>query len=248
MGLLISAASALLIPSPSDGLTLYMRRKAVEQGELIYRGDDRGAVALTFDDGPDPRWTPRVLTILKQHGVHATFFVCGSMARLHPELLERIVADGHAVGTHSETHGQLERETADGVRSDISQGIEAVEAVTEVRPTLFRPPRGQCGGSVLSEAVRRGLTTVMWSVAFDRTAETDSRLLTRRLLSMIRGGEIVLMHDGTVTGRWDREATVRELPRLIEGIRRKGLRLVSVPEILRKKATPDDQKRRWYAQ
>src|SRR5437868_4015192 len=182
---------------PRNGLTPFERWKEMRSGS-IYRSGPRSSktVALTFDDGPDPRYTPAVLDILKAQGVKATFFVCGNMLERHPELGERILAEGHVIGNHSMTHAHLERLRVSAGRHEIVDCERQIERLLGTRTHLFRPPRGLWNAGEFREASKNHFKMVLWSLAFDRDAIHDSQALRRRVVRLARPGDIILMHDG----------------------------------------------------
>ncbi len=219
---------------PWHGLTLLQRWEELSTGAITVRGDGRQrVVALTFDDGPDPRYTPQVLAILRRHHTRATFFVCGSMARAHPELVRQIASDGHVLGNHTETHGHVEADTAALAAREIQECDDAIRAAAGVTPTLFRPPRGYWNSAVFEEARRRGKQIVLWSLAFDRDSVPDKSVLMRRIVRLARPGDILLLHDGTFSPRDLRRGTVEELDALLTGLERRGFRFVTVPDLMR---------------
>jgi peptidoglycan/xylan/chitin deacetylase (PgdA/CDA1 family) len=183
------------------------------------------AVALTFDDGPWPDSTPKVVAILRQERVPATFFLVGQQVRRHPELLAQEVAAGVAFGSHSFSHAQPFGRLSDAaIAEEIDQGVAAL-ADNGVRTSLFRPPGGAIAPAVLSSAKRRGLRTVLWTVDpqdWRRGASTDQ--IVRRVLSQTRPGSIVLLHDGG----GDRSATVAALPQIIKGLKQRKLAFVTL--------------------
>src|SRR5690606_17793523 len=123
-----------------------------------------GLVALTFDDGPDPRTTPRILDLLERRGQRATFFVIGQKAEAHPELLRRIHAGGHLLALHGYIHRWFYAFlTPTTVQQDIQRTQDAVEAATGTRPVLFRPPVGQASPRTVAGARRAGVAIVGWS-------------------------------------------------------------------------------------
>ena len=189
------------------------------------RGRGRG-VALTFDDGPDPRWTPAILAVLRERRVKAAFFVVGRRAEAHPDLVRAMVAEGHVVGGHSFDH--------DGgfhFRSPRKLTAELARFDRVLAPLLggqscrfFRAPQG-LRTPMLADALRRhGLVCVGWSArAFDALPAGPDTLL-RRWLRGARPGAIVLLHDGGgLGGSDDRSATVAALPRLLDALEARGL-------------------------
>jgi peptidoglycan/xylan/chitin deacetylase (PgdA/CDA1 family) len=185
------------------------------------------AVALTFDDGPWPQSTPRVLAVLRRLRVHATFFVIGYLARAYPELVARERRAGMAVGNHTYNHpevppfGELPRRL---VEDEIALGAASLERAG-VRPSLFRPPAGSTSPTVVRAAEAAGERVVLWSVdPGDWQAGVTAREIRTRVLGAVRPGSIVLLHDGG----GDRSATVAALPGIVKGIRRRHLALVAL--------------------
>jgi len=135
--------------------------------DAVVRGPQgaRG-VALTFDDGPHPKWTPRVLATLAKHDAKATFFLVARKAEEHPDVVRAILDAGHAVGLHSYAHDRLFALRREGrVRGDLERGIAALEKLTGSRPTLFRPPIGHTNPVIARVVDKLDLTVVGWSAA-----------------------------------------------------------------------------------
>jgi len=155
-------------------------------------------LALTFDDGPNPDATPRLLDVLATHGLSATFFVIGEHVARHPELARRIRAGGHALGLHSHTHSRLFNCWTPGrVRSDLEACAMAVSQATgEAAPRLFRPPVGLKNPVVGHVAGRLGLCTVTWTARGRDIGASSTDAVLRRLAPSARPGAILLLHDG----------------------------------------------------
>lgn len=155
-----------------------------------------GSVYLTFDDGPDENWTPRILDLLAQSNLLATFFVVGAYALDHPELVRRIAEQGHEVGNHSWSHRHPWALSAAAARQEVRAGTDAIADIIGKAPIFFRPPHGRLRRCMLEEVERAGQTLVLW----DRSAVdwgplgTASRISHR--LKAVQNGDIVLMHDG----------------------------------------------------
>jgi peptidoglycan/xylan/chitin deacetylase (PgdA/CDA1 family) len=191
-------------------------------------GDARG-VALTFDDGPSPTSTPKILDLLDRAKAKATFFVIGKKAEAHPELVREILARGHAVALHSYAHHRLfALKSARYVRDDLTRAIAVLTAITGERPVLFRPPIGHTNPTIARVVKELGLEVVGWSVrALDGVAAADPRRVARRVKSGLDDGAIVLMHDAAE--REDREpASVTALPAILEAMAAKNLAGVRV--------------------
>ncbi|RCV47902.1 polysaccharide deacetylase family protein [Marinitenerispora sediminis] len=191
----------------------------------IVTPDRAGApLALTVDDGPDPRWTPMLLDVLAAHRVPATFFVVGARVTRHPELVRRVADAGHAIGNHTMTHPQpfaaLPRSE---IRREISGTQEAVRAAAGRAPTLFRAPAGGWSWTVLTTAREHGLTPVDWSIDPKDWREPGVRHVTR-VLTSARPGDVMLCHDGG----GDRSATVAAVDAALGALLRRGYRFTAL--------------------
>jgi peptidoglycan/xylan/chitin deacetylase (PgdA/CDA1 family) len=181
-------------------------------------------VALTFDDGPSVPYTGEILDVLKREHIHATFFLCGENAVKHPELVRRILAEGHEIGNHTWSHPWLYLMRRGDIADEIDRTQDALQKITGRRPRLFRPPFGVRWFTLWPLLRERGLTMVMWS---DRGYDGDrnARGITQATLERLSPGAIILLHDGFETHApedVDRAATVAALPAIIAGARRAG--------------------------
>lgn len=187
-------------------------------------------VALTFDDGPDPASTPKVLDLLADLEVKATFFVVGEAVRRHPDLVRRVVAEGHAIGSHSMTHPVVRELSPGALVREYRQGRRALEAVIGCPAPLFRPPMGHIG--LDGALVMRGLQLQPWIWTrdpFDYEPDITSRILLERL-GVLAPGDVVLLHDASrLSDERDRDrarsraATLEALPQLVAATRAQGL-------------------------
>ncbi len=180
-------------------------------------------VALTFDDGPSPETTPRVLDVLRAQGVTATFFVLGAAVERHPELLCRMVREGHAVGLHGYEHRALTLASAAVLQGQVARAAEAVQrACPEAgRPMLFRPPHGFKSLTMPWTARRLGCRLVLWSLnPRDYRGQTAGGL-AGTFVNGLRPGAIALMHDGPGS-----VGTAEALPLILDGLTRAGYRCV----------------------
>ena len=195
-----------------------------------------GKVALTFDDGPDPVATPIVLDLLARHGARATFFTLGSRALAHPELLVRMVNEGHTIGLHSYDHNRLYAFLRpDEVQADIERCRRIVEDACGVRAVWFRPPVGQMSPRTAAGVRRAGAETVGWSArGRDGLARTTALGVIQRLTPALKSGAILLLHDA-----WERSpgastppAGVLALPQLLDLLAERNLQAVTVDELI----------------
>jgi peptidoglycan/xylan/chitin deacetylase (PgdA/CDA1 family) len=196
--------------------------------DALVRGP-RGSrgVALTFDDGPDPTWTPRVLATLAERKATATFFVIARKAEAHPELVKAILDGGHAVGLHSYAHDRLlSLRSERRVRDDLQRGIAVLEGITGERPILFRPPIGHTNPIIARVADALDLTVVGWTVSgHDGVAWARVDHVVTRVRRDLRDGIIVALHDAPERG--DREpAAVKALPAILDAVAAENLDVV----------------------
>jgi peptidoglycan-N-acetylglucosamine deacetylase len=185
------------------------------------------AVALTFDDGPSPQYTPRILATLLRLHVRATFFCIGYLADQYPALVRKELRAGMTVGNHSYNHPEVppfDQLPPQLVNDEILLGAQSLRRAG-ADPMLFRPPGGTFSPAVVRAAERLGERIVLWSVdPRDWQPGTTAREITRNVLAAIRPGSIVELHDGG----GDRSATLTALPAIVKGIRHRGLRLVAL--------------------
>ena len=186
---------------------------------------DQPRVALTFDDGPDPRYTPKVLDLLEEHDAVATFFLQGSHVEEQHDLARR-VAERHAIGNHTFTHPDLGKADADKARRELRDTHRVIEDVTGTTPVLFRPPYGGLSGATTMVAADMGYDIVLWSDRIASRSTVDDNLERARDL---RPGAIVVAHDG---GTLPNDTVLKSLPKVLDVLTDRGLQLVTVPELL----------------
>lgn len=200
--------------------------------------------ALTFDDGPDPELTPRILEVLAEHGVQATFNLMGWNALRHPDLVRAVVAAGHELGNHTWTHQDLAFQSTLQTRRQLQRGREAIERTAGVRPRFFRPPRGNLTGSAVASAAELGYDVLLWSVTRGGAGVGTPASVVDHLVGTVAPGDVVALHDGIGRGTFDpggpgahqlrarRLVEVQALPAAVEGLLGRGLRLVTVSALL----------------
>lgn len=191
----------------------------------------RPEVALSFDDGPDPALTPRVLDLLERRGLRAVFFLVGAKAERHPDLVREILAKGHDVGNHSWSHLPFLMLTSLKV---LRREVERTQAFLEtlgVRPRAFRPPVGITNSRLWPVLLDNGMFCLNFSC---RAADLGNRRvegLAGRILGKVRPGDLILLHD-VAPARTSPQAFLAELERLLDGLEAKGLRIVPPAELL----------------
>lgn len=201
--------------------------------------------ALTFDDGPDPAFTPRILEILRSHSVKATFFALGHNAARHPGLLREVVQGGHEVGSHGWRHLNLADASREETRLEIVRGTEMVEDNAQVRVRAFRPPYGRFNEEAIRLLARRQENMYVWSVTRGRLAWQDPRRIAAHVATETRSGDVVDLHDGIGRGTFNRErdfaqrlirrraVEIDALPEIIERASARGLRFTTVSDLMK---------------
>jgi len=195
---------------------------------LFHGAPTRREIALTFDDGPNPFYTPAVLAVLKRYRVHATFFCLGTLVAMYPQLVQQEHAAGHVVGDHSWSHPQLPLLTPSRILWQMRSTADTIQQVIKVRPRFFRPPYGDYDSQVLTQANRLGLTTVLWNDDPRDWSRPGTTSIISWVLTQAGNGSIILLHDGG----GDRSQTVAALPILIESLQREGFRLVTLQQMM----------------
>lgn len=199
----------------------------------LRRGPDGGNMfALTFDDGPHPQITPAVLDHLAAAGAHATFFVVGANVRRHPHIVQRMLADGHAVGVHTTTHRHAWLSSPGRLRWELDEGMRTIVRATGQRPLWFRPPYGAFNAVTWPCAEALGLRVALWSCdAGDWLPGASAEGIRRRVIGGLEPGAIIDLHDGGQTPRGCR-AMASVLPEILRVAASRGLRSAHLGELL----------------
>ena len=189
---------------------------------------NRNEIALTFDDGPDPDVTPKVLDILDSHHAKASFFVIGDKAAAHPELIREIVKRGHSIENHSQKHSNVFGFFAwTALRKDIGTAQEIIAGLTGRSPAFFRSPMGIRNPLLDPVIARLGLRYITWTRRGFDTVARDPALVLERLTRQLSAGDILLLHDRRT--RTQRAMVLEVLPALLDRIAAAGLKPVSLP-------------------
>jgi peptidoglycan/xylan/chitin deacetylase (PgdA/CDA1 family) len=193
---------------------------------------DSEHVALTFDDGPDPRSTPLFLRLLAEHDVRATFFLLGEQVFRSPDTARRIVEAGHEIALHGWDHRCLLRRGPRSTYTDLARACDVIDRTVGVRPHWFRAPYGVFSTASLVAARRLGLAPVLWTCwGFDWTRRATGESVFKLVTRDLRGGGTILLHDSDVAaspGAW--RSTLAALPRLLAYCDRQELRVGSLGE------------------
>jgi peptidoglycan/xylan/chitin deacetylase (PgdA/CDA1 family) len=205
-------------------------------GYRVFRkGTGSQEFALTFDDGPDPRFTPQVLELLRQYDAKATFFVVGSHAELYPDLIRSIHAEGHLIGIHNYVHKTNWLMRPSTVRKQIQRTDDIIYSITGEHSTYYRPPWGIV--NLFDFSKRRHVQIVLWSAMFgDWREKQGAERLTEKMLSRLNPGEVMLLHDSGATLGADPDAPglmLIALERTLEEAKRRGLRSIRVDQMIK---------------
>ncbi len=196
----------------------------------VYSGalTDEKVIALTFDDGPHPRYTDEILDILCEYGIKATFFVIGRNAEAYPNQLRRIADEGHELGNHTYTHLELKCADKSKLMGELRKTESVVTNITGLRPKLFRPPRGYCSALTVGCNAEMGYKMVVWNVDTRDWAHSSEDNICRAVMNGVHSGSIVLFHD-YVSGEYHTPAALK---RIIPALLSEGYRFLTVSEML----------------
>jgi peptidoglycan/xylan/chitin deacetylase (PgdA/CDA1 family) len=204
--------------------------------------------AITFDDGPTPEYTPRILDALDKAGARATFNVMGHNAVAHPELIHAIMAAGHEIGNHTWSHLDHTQIAAPQIREEIVRCKDEVEQLIQQPLVGFRPPRGELTGYSMMVAAELGYDVFMWSCTRGPGGESTPAIVARSIGTTVQAGDVLDLHDGIGRGTFDptaqfardlsarREVETRALPEALRRIADRGVRLTSATDLLARSA------------
>jgi peptidoglycan-N-acetylglucosamine deacetylase len=181
-------------------------------------------VALTFDDGPNPNFTPKILDILKQNNVHATFFILGKFADKYPDLLVRIKNEGHEIGNHGFSHDYTQNHLA----ADLIKTDQTVFTLTGSHTYFYRPPAGRISKQQLNITKQYGHTVTLWSVDSDDWLNPGTNKIVKNVTTRVFPGSVILLHDG---GDSHRDQTVDSLQAIIRQLKDLGYDFITVGEM-----------------
>ena len=192
-------------------------------------------VALTFDDGPSPKWTPLILDELKKAGVKATFFMLGEHVAKYPEVARRVALEGHEIENHTYTHHVLLYYKPYELVKEVRDAEKIIRDVTGVTTRYFRPPKAWLTNQEKIQLQEMGYKVVLWSLNSKDWVTFDDKYMIKYILHHVRPGDIILFHDsgGTFsTEGGDRQETVLAISRVIERLKERGYRFVTVSELV----------------
>jgi len=192
-------------------------------------------IALTFDDGPSPVWTPKILDELKKAGVKATFFMLGKNVEKYPEIARRVAEEGHEIGNHTYDHHVLIFSSTGHFASEIKDAEKAIKNATGQTTKYFRPPKAWLTSKEKQKIKAMGYKIILWTLNSKDWVTFDDKYIIKYILRHIKPGDIILFHDSGgafTTEGGDRHETVRTIPILVEKLREKGYKFVTITELL----------------
>lgn len=182
-------------------------------------------IAMTFDDGPSPTLTPKLLDLLKQRGIKVTFFVIGQNVEQAPQIVARAAAEGHEIGNHTWDHPALTKCSDARVQEEVNKTSDAIFQATGKKPALLRPPYGAMNPRVHHLIDQDGMKVVLWSVDPNDWKRPGSAVVERRILAGAKSGSIILSHD-------IHPGTIEAMPATLDALLAKGYKFVTVSELI----------------
>ena len=212
-------------------LNIFKGEAYAENSEVFYRIETNDKkIALTFDDGPHPRITKKILDILDSYGVTATFFVIGQNVVNYPEAMELIANSGCEIGNHTYSHKRFGGMSREQMKGEFEMCRKTLYDDFGVEPTVMRPPEGFCSNELCLVSEEMDYDVILWSIDTLDWARTPTSLIVDKVLKNVKGGDIILMHDYTSGGCHTCEALGIIIPALIE----RGFEFVTVSELIEK--------------
>ncbi|EKN67626.1 chitooligosaccharide deacetylase [Neobacillus bataviensis LMG 21833] len=200
---------------------------------VLRGGQTENKVALTFDDGPDPRFTPKILDILKEHKIKATFFLMGARADAYPDLVKRIKAEGHIIGNHTYWHPNLVTQgDISTLQSEVTKTEIRLAELSGYRTKLFRAPYGFLYNELVEKLKEMNYSVIAWSVDSLDWHESPPEQISYNVLSNVHPGAIIIMHDGAAWDE-DRTNTIKALRLIIPALKKQGVTFETVPELVK---------------
>ena len=187
-------------------------------------------VCLTFDDGPDPDYTPKILDILAEHNVHANFFVLGSAAKQYPQLIKRMIDEGHVVGNHTYSHFHPWTISSRRARVEVTRTSQVIRRIVGESPRWFRPPHGRLRKAMLDQVHNENMHTVLWNHSIIDWGPLGTEQGIAQRLHDIKFGDIVLMHDGAREHNHP-ELLIKQLPTFVKNLNTRGIRTVTLDQV-----------------
>lgn len=206
--------------------------KAEENYQMVYRCNEncKNKIALTFDDGPHPKQTERILKVLEKYDIKATFFVIGVNVDNYQDTLLKVLQAGHEIGNHTNSHSQLKSMPKQKIEFEICECARKVEKVTNQKTVLIRPPCGIYDNNLVEIAEKNNYKIILWNIDTHDWAHCGADEMSKNIKNNVKGGDIVLFHD-YISGKND---TIKTLENIIPALKAKGYEFVTVSELIEK--------------
>lgn len=224
LGALLSASLLFAMPT-----RLYAYSVMTDKNVFRHHDNDCMKIAITFDDGPSPIYTPDILDYLKEEGITATFFLVGTQVRIAPSLVQREIDEGHELGNHTDRHPHLTKLTMDDLRREVLSCEQMIYELTETRTLLFRPPEGHCSQSISDMVAGLDYRIILWNIDTRDWDHTTAEQIAQNVLSVVKSGDIILFHD--CVSRKDSQ-TLAALKLIVPELKERGYRFVTVSELI----------------
>ncbi len=223
--------TTLLLTSIPTEANTRSREEYEKTGHAIWEiKTNKKMIAITFDDGPHPVYTPQILDILAKYNAKATFFVIGKKVDEHPDVIKRIVKEGHEVANHTYNHTRGNKMNSKKLVTELDKTAESIKSITNIKPTLFRPVGGFYNDLIINTAVKNNYLVVMWSWHQDPKDwnGTNANKISKHVISSAKPGDIVLLHDSG----GDRTKTVNALDPILDFLTKNNFECVTVSDML----------------
>ncbi len=216
--------------------TVFFDQAVITRRDTIYHvASSEKVVALTFDDGPSPTWTPQILDVLKEGQAKATFFMLGEHVEKYPEVARRVASEGHEIGNHTYDHHTLIYYKTPELEKEINDAQVAIFKATGLTTKYFRPPKAWLTENEKKDIKRMGYEVILWSLNSKDWVTFDDRFIVKYILHYVHPGDILLFHDSGGVFKpegGNRKETVKAVSRLIRKLRERGYRFVTISELL----------------
>lgn len=199
---------------------------------MLYKADtNKKIIALTFDDGPDNKFTPQILNILKKHNVKATFFFLGTRVHQYPDTAKKVLEDGHVIGNHTYWHPELTKTGVQNMEWEIKKNEQEIQNVLDIKTNLFRAPYGALTEKHVQKLDELGYYGIGWSIDTEDWRSLSAKEIKQNVINRLHPGAIVLMHSA---GHWtqDLSGTAEALDEIIPLLKQKGYTFVTIPEMI----------------
>lgn len=228
--LIIIFALNAFIPTSSEAATHYPLQMKYPN-IMLYKADtNKKIIALTFDDGPDDRFTPQILNVLKKHNVKATFFFLGTRIHKYPDIAKKVHEDGHVIGNHTYWHPELTKTGVNNMVWEIEKNEKEIQNVLQIKTKLFRAPYGALNEDHVKKLGEMGYRGIGWSIDTEDWRNLSAKEIKQSIINGLHPGAIVLMHSA---GHWTQNlsGTAEALDEVIPLLKKKGYMFVTIPEM-----------------